>query len=140
MSGGKVYATVDGFSDSATVMVLPVSPPTDGPPAVAEFNLKLVAIGPIPGTDTTRSERVAGVAVTLKRTGGIRGDTLTTPEDAGSGVTDANGEAKFNKLKAGTYAIVLTPPAGSPYARTETGIVSSNLAEFTAVVALQRRP
>jgi len=136
-----VYATVDGHTDSATVTVVPTPPPPPPPPppAVAEFNMTVVALGPIPGTDTSRVERVAGATVTLMRRGGVSGDSLATPIAAGSAVTDARGEAKFTRLVGGTYSIVITPPAGSAYAETSSGIAPPRQSDISVNVTLRRR-
>jgi hypothetical protein len=136
----KIYASVDGFTDSATVTVIPAPPPPPPPPGpVAEFNMTVVAIGPIPGTDTSQTERVAGATVTLMRIGGISGDTLTTPVDAGSAITNANGEARFFQLVGGSYSIRVTPPATSAYAETLTGIGPPTLNDISVYVTLRRK-
>jgi hypothetical protein len=136
----KIYASVDGHADSATVTVIPAPPPPPPPPGpVAEFNMTVVAMGAIPGTDTSRTERIAGATVTLMRIGGISGDTLTTPVNAGSAVTDANGEARFIKLVGGSYSIRVTPPATSAFAETLTGIGPPTLNDITVHVTLQRK-
>jgi Bacterial Ig-like domain (group 2) len=138
----KIYATVDGHSDSATVTVVPAPPPPPPPPPVqhvAEFNMTVVAMGAIPGTDTSRTERIAGATVTLMRTGGIGGDSLATPVSAGSAVTDANGETRFTKLAGGSYSIRVTPPASSAYAETLTGIGPPTLSDISVHVTLRRK-
>jgi hypothetical protein len=138
----KIYATVDGHSDSATVTVIPAPPPPPPPPPVvgiAEFNMTVVAMGVIPGTDTSRVERVPGATVTLTRVGGVAGDTLSNPVSAGSAVTDANGEAKFAKLAGGSYTMRVTPPAGSAYAESQTGIGPPQRSDITVHVSLRRR-
>ena len=139
----KIYATVDGHTDSATVTVVPTPPPPPPPPppaaAVAEFNMVVVAFGRIPGADTSSTERIAGATVTLTRRGTAAGDSLATPVDAGSAVTDSRGEAKFTKLTGGTYSIRITPPAGSPYAETMSGIAPPRQADITVHVTMQRR-
>jgi len=125
-----VTAEVDGRSAEGNVVVMQ---------PVSEFNLTIVVGGPIPGADTSRVEPVAGATVSLLRTGGITGDTLLTPEPAGSAVTDANGQAVFKKLKAGYYAIRIVPPAGSPYVETSTGVLSAAEPDITRLVTLIRR-
>jgi len=136
----KIYASVDGHTDSATVTVIPGPPPPPPPPApVAEFNMTVVAMGAIPGTDTSQTERIAGATVTLMRIGGIHGDTLTTPVNAGSAVTDANGEARFTQLVGGSYSIRVTPLATSPYAETLTGIGPPTLTDISVHVTLRRK-
>jgi hypothetical protein len=139
----KIYATVDGHTDSATVTVVPTPPPPPPPPppaaAVAEFNMVVVAMGPIQGADTSRVERVAGATITLTRRGTAAGDSLATPVEAGSAVADSRGEAKFTKLTGGTYSIRITPPAGSPYAETMSGIAPPRQSDITVNVTMQRR-
>ena len=136
----KIYASVDGYTDSATVTVIPAPPPPPPPPGpVAEFNMTVVAMGAIPGTDTSQTERIAGATVTLMRIGGIHGDTLTTPVNAGSAVTNANGEARFTQLVGGSYSIRVTPPATSVYAETLTGIGPPTLSDISVHVTLQRK-
>jgi hypothetical protein len=137
----KIYATVDGRSDSATVTVVPAPPPPPPPPPVnpvAEFSMTIVAMGVLPGTDTSRVERVAGATVTLTRAG-MNGDSLSNPVTVGSAVTDANGEAKFAKLTGGSYAIRVTPPAGSAYTESQTGIAPPQRSDITVHVQLRRR-
>jgi hypothetical protein len=137
----KIYASVDGFKDSATVMIIqgppPPPPPTQTAP-VAEFNMTVVAFGRIPGTDTSHTERVSGSTITLSRVGGVSGDTLSTPQAAGSAVADANGEAKFTKLAGGSYTIKIVPPAGSAYLATQTGIGPPRQSDITVHVTMQR--
>ena len=138
----KIYATVEGHSDSATVTVVPAPPPPPPPPPVqhvAEFNMTVVAMGAIPGTDTSRTERIPGATVTLMRIGGINGDTLATPVSAGSAVTNANGEARFTTLAGGSYSIRVTPPANSAYAETLTGIGAPTLSDISVHVTLRRK-
>jgi hypothetical protein len=137
----KIFATVDGHSDSATVTVIPAPPPPPPPPpvqGVAEFTMTVVAMGAIPGTDTSRTERIAGATVTLMRIGGIS-DSLATPVPAGSAVTNASGEARFTKLAGGSYSIRVTPPASSAYAETLTGIGPPTLNDISVHVTLGRK-
>ena len=136
-----VYASVDGFIDSATVTVIPTpaTPTTPTAPApVSQFSLKVVALGAIVGADTSHAERVAGAAVTIVRTGGISGDTLATPETLGTGTTDANGEAKFTQLPGGFYTIRVVPPIGSPYTASQTSIIPPRYADIFVTVTMRR--
>jgi hypothetical protein len=141
----KIYATVDGHTDSATVTVTPAPPPPPPPnpptpvQGVAEFNMTVVAMGAISGTDTTHTERIAGASVTLMRIGGVSGDSLATPVSAGSAVTNANGEARFTRLAGGSYTIRVTPPASSAYAETLTGIGAPTLNDISVHVTLRRK-
>lgn len=131
-----VYATIDGFTDSA-IVVVERSLPVQNPP-VSQFNMTVIALGAIPGADTSHAERLAGATVTLQRTGGVTGDTLKTPVDAGFATTNANGEAKFTNLTGGTYSIRITPAAGSPYKETTSGIFPPRLNDITVNVTLRR--
>ena len=122
----KVYATVDGHTDSATVTVVdapPQTPPPSSEPGVAQFNFAVIVSGSLGvGQDTSKTELVPGATVRLTRTGGVSGDTLAVPVDAGSAVTDANGVASFSGLAGGSYRIDITPPADSPWAPASVGI------------------
>lgn len=120
----KVYATIDGHTDSATVTVttaLPSQPPSPSP-AVASFDLDAVVLGIVPGgADTTKTEAVPGATVKLARIGTVSGDTLSQAIDAGSAVADANGAVSFKGLAGGSYSVIITPPSGSPYQPVTTG-------------------
>jgi hypothetical protein len=118
----KIYGTIDGHTDSATVTVIPAvigAPPVTTPPpsspAVASFDLTVKVSGAVVGADTSKVERVAGATVILTRVGGTHGDTLSLSVPAGSAVTDANGVATFTALDGGAYTVNITPPAGSTY-------------------------
>jgi len=100
----KVYATIEGHSDSATVTVVsapPVQTPPTTPP-VATFDLNAVIVGFVGGSDTSKTEAIAGAVVKLSRIGGVSGDTLSQSVDAGSSVTNANGGASFKALPGGS--------------------------------------
>jgi hypothetical protein len=117
----KVYATIDGHTDSATVTVVSAPPVQTPPPAVASFDLGAVVVGTPVGPDTTKTEPIAGAVVKLSRIGTVTGDTLSQAIDAGSAVTDANGAVSFKSLPGGAYAVNIAPPAGSPYGVIMTG-------------------
>jgi hypothetical protein len=131
-----VYATVDGFTDSSIVVVERTIVQTPQP--VSQFNMTVVALGAIAGADTSHAERLSGATVTLQRIGGVTGDTLKTPVDAGFATTNANGEAKFTNLTGGSYSIRITPAAGSPYQETTSGIFPPRLNDITVNVTLRR--
>ncbi len=121
----KLYATIDGHTDSATVTVIaattpPATPPTQQP-AVASFDLTAKITAPVAGTDTSSTTPVAGALVRLTRTGGLTGDTLATSIDAGSATTDANGAVSFKGLAGGAYEVDIAPPAGSNLTSIKTG-------------------
>ena len=122
----KVYATVDGHTDSATVTVIdapPQTPPPSPEPGVAQFNFAVIVSGSLGiGQDTSKTELVPGATVKLTRTTGVSGDTLAAPIDAGSAVTDANGVASFSALAGGSYEIEITPPTDSPWSPLSVGI------------------
>ena len=138
----KVYASIDGLSDSATVTVVTPSPtPTPIPdphraPAVAQFNLKVIVFGSISSPDTSQSERVPGATITLFR---VSGDSLSPPQLAGSAVTDANGEAKFGQLAGGAYSMKIVPPANSPFLELDTGFAPPTLPDITIGTLLRRK-
>jgi len=135
-----ITATADGATAVATVTVTAAPPPpTPTPPPVSEFSVKVVAMGLIPGSDTSRAERIAGATVKIQRVGGVTGDTLKTPIDAGSAVSDANGEVNFSKLPGGSYEIRIVPAAGSPYEPGFLGFGPPRLANFTVNVTLRRK-
>lgn len=137
-----VTATIDGKSAATTITVTQAPPPTSTPnqpqPAV-EFNMNVTVVGQLAGTDTSKTERVPGATVSLIRTGGIGGDTLASPVDAGSAVADANGQAKFAKLPGGFYTIRVTPPAGSVYTTGTMGIGRPSDADINVTVKVQRK-
>jgi hypothetical protein len=139
----KVYASIDGLSDSATVTVVTPSPtptPTPTPtPGVAQFNLKVIVFGSISSPDTSQSERLPGATITLFRMSGVSGDSLSQPQLAGSAVTDANGEAKFSQLAGGTYSMKIVPPANSPFLELDTGFGPPTLPDITIGTLLRRK-
>lgn len=120
----KVYATIEGHTDSATVTVVSAAPtptPTPTPAPVASFDLNASIVGAVAGSDTSKTEPVPGAVVKLSRIGGVQGDTLSQPIDAGSAVADANGAVTFKALVGGSYSVSVTPPAGSAFAPMTTG-------------------
>jgi hypothetical protein len=135
----RVYATIDGHTDSATVTVVPALPNQPPPPVVASFDLNAVIFGMLPGSDTSKSEPIAGAVVKLSRVGGVTGDTLSQPVDAGSAVTDANGAVSFKALPGGSYAVNITPPAGSPYAALTTGFAPPRTSPMQLQFKLSRK-
>jgi hypothetical protein len=135
----RVYATIDGHTDSATVTVVPALPNQPPPPVVASFDLNAVIFGMLPGSDTSKSEPIAGAVVRLSRVGGVTGDTLSQPVDAGSAVTDANGAVSFKALPGGSYAVNITPPAGSPYAALTTGFAPPRTSPMQLQFKLSRK-
>jgi hypothetical protein len=138
----KVYATIDGHRDSATVTVVAGSIDTTSGPgqsAVPSFDLTAQIRGSVAGPDTSNSQVVAGATVKLVRTGGVHGDTLATAIDAGSAVSDANGIVSFKGLTGGSYTVEITPPAGSGYAPLRTGFPAPRVTDFhTNFVLLSR--
>jgi hypothetical protein len=135
----KVYATIDGHTDSATVTVVPALPNQPPAPVVASFDLNAVILGMLPGSDTSKSESIAGAVVKLSRVGGVTGDTLSQPVDPGSAVTDANGAVSFKALLGGSYAVNITPPAGSPYAALTTGFAPPRTSPMQLQFKLSRK-
>lgn len=136
----EVYATIQGHTDSATVTVVPALPNQPPPsPAVASFDLNAVISGMVPGSDTSKTEPIAGAVVKLSRVGGVTGDTLSQPIDAGSAVADANGAVSFKSLTGGSYAVSITPPAGSPYAGLITGFAPPRTSALQLQFKLSRK-
>jgi hypothetical protein len=117
----KVYATVDGHSDSATVTVVSAPPVQAPPPGVASFDLRTIIVGTVDGVDTSKTAPVAGALVTLTRIGSVTGDTLNPSIDAGSATTDVNGAVSFKALAGGAYKVNITPPSGSLFGPAQTG-------------------
>ena len=101
--------------------------------------MTVTVVGQLAGADTSRTERVPGATIALQRVGGITGDTLTTPVNAGSAVADASGQAKFTKLAGGFYTIRVTPPSGSAYAAGSMEIGPPRETDINVSVKLQRR-
>lgn len=136
-----VTATIDGHTASATINVVAAPAPPSVPPAqppVASFDLTATVAGALVGQDTSRSENVAGAKVHLFRTGGVSGDTLATPVDAGTATTDASGVVSFKNLAGGYYTVDITPPAGSPYVALRTGIGAPRVTDVRAKFVLRR--
>jgi len=118
----KVYATVDGHTDSASITVTaPITTPpprdtgTTQPAPVATFSLAVEVRGVVQAADTTLTEPVAGATVRAIRVLAVNGDTLNPSLAAGTAVTNANGMVTFSSLPGGGYTILATPPAGSRY-------------------------
>jgi hypothetical protein len=139
----KVYASVDGHTDSATIAVTPRVPPPPPPPdtaqtpaAVSSFALTVSTIAGV-GSDTLRTEPVAGVTITVTRIATVKGDPLIPPVVAGTAVTDARGEAKFAGLAAGYYTVLATPPAGSRYQKASTGFSPPRTAEVSVRIFMR---
>jgi hypothetical protein len=130
-----IYATANGSTDSAKVIV---SSTGGQQQPVSQFNMTVVVLGPLSGTDTNHVQRIAGATVTLRRTGGVSGDTLKTPESAGSALTTSNGEALFTNLAGGSYSIRVTPPSGSPFAEATTSIIPPRQTDISVGIFLQR--
>jgi hypothetical protein len=123
----KIYATINGHTDSTTITVVPATPPSATPtptaptPGVASFDFNGTIVAQLAGADTSKTAPVAGAIVKLSRIGTASGDTLSTPVDAGSATTDANGKISFKGLTGGAYAVDITPPAGSALSPFRSG-------------------
>jgi hypothetical protein len=145
MGTAKIYATVDGFTDSASISVTaaapPPPPPDTGktPPAAAAFALNVVTVGVLPGPDTSATEPVGGVTVTVTRVASVTGDTLRPSIAAGTAVTNARGEASFKDLPGGYYTILATPPAASPYRVASWGLTPPRTSEVNVRIVLPRK-
>jgi hypothetical protein len=142
----KVYATINGHTDSATVTVIdappppPVSNPTPPEPGIASFDFNGKIVSQLAGSDTSKTAPVAGALVKLSRIGGVGGDTLSTSVDAGSATTDANGAISFKGLTGGAYAVDITPPAGSNLAAFRSGFGPPHDAVVNVTFKLQPKP
>ena len=142
----KIYATVDGFTDSATITVTtpppPPPPPRDTvpslPPPVATFSLNVVMVGLLGGPDTLSTEPIVGATIKLTRWAGVNGDTLNPSVDAGTAVTNARGEVSFKDLPGGYYLIVATPPAGSPYRSSNIALLPPRTSEVNVRIVTRR--
>jgi hypothetical protein len=137
----KVYATIDGHTDSATIVVVNSLPAAPAPSAVDKFMASVHVAVPAPGsgTDTSASAPLAGARVVLHRVGTTSGDSLSTPEDAGSATTDAHGGVVFQTLVGGTYRVDITPPDGSPYLPMQTGFAPPRTPTVNLAVVLQKK-
>ncbi len=143
----KVYGTIDGYKDSATVVVAAAPTVVDTvrttPPdsnRVASFNLTLDVQGALPGSDTTKTQPLAGVTVTVTRIMGIKGDSLNPGIVAATLTTDANGAASAKDLPGGFYQFIATPAAGSGYLKSSFGIGAPTMAEVKVRFTLLRAP
>jgi hypothetical protein len=143
VGSAKVYATVDGKIDSASVTVVegstPTPPPPTSTPGIAQFDLTLTVVGAVAGSDTANVSRVAGAVVKLSRIGGVKGDSLSTPIAAGMGTTDANGVVSLKGLAGGSYAVEVDPPSGSGYMVIQTGFAPPAVSDFKLAVKLSRQ-
>jgi hypothetical protein len=123
----KVYATINGHTDSTTITVVPATPPSATPtptppaPGVTSFDFNGTIVSQLAGSDTSKTAPVAGALVKLSRIGTTTGDTLSTSVDAGSATTDANGKISFKGLTGGAYAVDITPPSGSNLSAFRSG-------------------
>jgi hypothetical protein len=133
----KIYATVDGHTDSATITVTtpppPPPPPRDTvpslPPPVASFTLNVTMVGLLGGTDTLATEPIVGATIRVVRFAGVNGDSLNPSVAAGSALTNTRGEVSFKDLPGGYYSILATPPAGSPYRSATIGLLPPRTSE-----------
>jgi hypothetical protein len=142
----KIYGTVDGHTDSASITVTtpvpPPPPPPDtgrGPRPVASFALNVLTVGVLPGPDTSATEPVGGATITVTRVATVAGDTLRPSVVAGTAVTNARGEVSFKDLPGGYYTVLATPPATSPYRVTTWGIAPPRTSEVNIRMVLFRK-
>jgi hypothetical protein len=145
IGSAKVYGTVDGHVDSASVVVTAAPPDTTinqpPPPApVSTFNLTLTVAGAVAGTDTSKTQLVAGATITVTRVMGVHGDTLNPGVLAGTVTTDANGVASLSNLPGGSYTFVATPAAGSGYLASSFGIGAPSVNDARVRIVLRRAP
>lgn len=141
LGNAVVTATIDGISATSSVTVVAAPPPPPPPqPPVASFSLRVKVAGFLGDSTLNRTDPVAGATVKLKRVGGISGDSLTAPIDAGTATTDAAGQADFANLPGGTYSVEVSPPAGSPYRPLYGMIAPPRESKVQLVFNLSRRP
>ncbi len=141
----KVYGTIDGRTDSASVVVTAAPPDTSvatppPPTPVSSFNVTLTTAGAVVGADTSQTQPAGGVTVTVTRVMGVHGDTLNPAVPAGTVTTDANGGGSLQNLPGGSYRFVATPTAGSPYVTSTFGIVAPTISDVKVRIVLRRAP
>lgn len=144
IGSAKVYGVIDGHTDSASVVVTVAPPDTSittppPPPPVSAFNLVLTTDGAV-AADTSKTQSVGGVTITVTRVLGVRGDTLNPAVLAGTVTTDANGVASLQNLPGGSYRFVATPGAGSPYVVSTFGIGAPTTSDVRVRIVLRRTP
>jgi hypothetical protein len=109
------------------------------PPAPASFTIDGVALGVEPGSDTTRTVRVAGVAARLYRVRAADGSTIAETLVA-SATADANGQFVFRDVSSAHYRLNVQAPAGGPYADGSVSISPPWSTPIRVAVMLHRRP
>ncbi|MEP6622115.1 MAG: prealbumin-like fold domain-containing protein [bacterium] len=151
----KIYGTIDGVIDSATVVVTapvtPTSPPSPTPsdsvprtpppptPPASSFNLAVSVVAAV-GTDTTVTQPAGGVKVQAFRLSDTQGTALPSPTLVGTATTDAAGKASLSGLPGGTYRITAVPPAGSPYPPQSVQIGAPTRTDVSIYMLLLRGP
>jgi hypothetical protein len=137
-----IYATLNGHTDSATVVVSAgkTPPPPQGPAAVAAFNLVYTVYGAVSNADTNQTAVLSNVVVKVSRLVSATGDTLHTSDPIVTATTDASGIARFTNLPGGAYHIDVVPPADSPYRNGTAGIGPPTSVDATARITLLRKP
>ncbi|HTE44468.1 MAG TPA: Ig-like domain-containing protein [Gemmatimonadaceae bacterium] len=133
-----VYATLDGQTDSATVVVAGgQTNGTPATPAAGSFNLTVSVSGAAPDSGGAAAA-VANATISARRAGTVGGDTLTDAPVIGT--TGADGKARFERLPGGRYVVDVTPPEGSPFKPSMGSFNSTGLAEVVTPVTLPRKP
>jgi len=146
IGSAKVYGSIDGHIDSASVVVTTAPPdtsittPPPLPRPVSAFNLTLTVDGTAAGADTSKTQPVASATIKVTRVMGVHGDTLNPAVVVGTVTTDANGVASLQNLTGGSYSFVATPPAGSPYQVTTSGIPAPTIGNVAVRIVLRRAP
>jgi hypothetical protein len=141
----KVYGTIDGHLDSASVVVTAaqVDTSTNRPPAptpVTSFDLTVTVAGALGGPDTSLTQSVAGASVAVTRVMDVHGDTLNPSILVGTITTDASGAATLKSLPGGYYTFLATPPSGSPYVKSSYSIGAPTSSDVRVRILLQRAP
>lgn len=153
----KVYATLDAWSDSATVTVVtrgdsvprgpetPPPAPPPPPPPVARFNLTAAVVGPVASTapgDTLGRAPVAGATVRVYQivpnTAGGR-DSLVVGPLVATGTADASGIVTFRDVASGSYSVQASGPAGAGWADGRVDFGPPRQSDVRVVVTLRRR-
>jgi Bacterial Ig-like domain (group 2) len=137
-----IFATVAAAKDSAQVIVSDTPQDTavvtTQPAGVATYDLIVKVVGAV-GADTTQTQPVSGVALTVTRTSDAQGHAIT-PVVAGTATTDATGSASLLGVAGGNFTVAAVPPAASAY-RSATVITGAPLAsQATVRVLLLRNP
>lgn len=133
-------------TDSVPPDPIPTDPPPTSDPAptdsnrVESFDLTVTAVGLNSATDTVSQVAVRSARVTLFRFAEQPNDTSTPDAVIGDVVTDANGRATFQRLKAAWYRITVEPPKDSPFLSGTEIIPPAGSPQVAVKLLLPRTP